>query len=373
MLPETRLVTSKSARFAGALDLLGILDRLLWLRTKLGVNALTALTYHRVGRPEDAGELDPEVFDVEPEQLASQIEVIKQHGTLISLDDLRRFAKGARPPKNAVLLTFDDGYMDNYEVALPILQRANAPATFFVATAFPDERKLYWWDRVALLMRRCRKTRVVMSYPYRLELFPALDPARSARAVCKTMKLTPRLELVRFWDELERATGVTLSSEEEGALAERTIMGWREIRSLARAGMSVESHAHTHRVLQALPPEEAEQDLRRSRSVLEAALDGAPVDSVAYPVGYTAGAALRRASANAGFRFGFTNATGLCSLAHFDAFNVPRLGMDITTVGALYKLLLITGDRLPNEPRLPERMAPDPTSNDHVIRGSQLR
>ena len=67
MIPSVREAPSplsKRARVARALDLLGLLDRLLWLRARLGIRALTVLTYHRVGEPGDAGELNREVIEV---------------------------------------------------------------------------------------------------------------------------------------------------------------------------------------------------------------------------------------------------------------------------------------------------------------------
>lgn len=342
---------SKRARFAQTLDTLGLIDRMLWLRTRLGVRALTVLTYHRVGEPGDSGEFDPEVFDVTPQELDRQIGLIKAHGSLIGLDDLRRFIRGdPRLPKNPVMITFDDGYRDNYDVALPILERHGAEALFFIPTAFPDAGRLFWWDRISLLLRRCTREAVELDYPRKLTLAPRRDPRAAAVLLCKAVKLTPNIDLGRLWDELERATGVVFSAEEERDLAEKTIMGWNKVRSLVARGMSVQSHSHSHKVLNAFTPAEAEADLARSAALLGEVLGGA-IETASYPVGYTVDGQLRGAAAAAGFAIGFTNRTGLGDLDRLDPLNVPRVGMDARSVGALYKLLLLTGDRLPHRPR----------------------
>lgn len=331
------------ARLAQALDAAGLLDRMLWLRGALRMPALTVLTYHRVGVTGDVGELDPGVVDVSPADLAEQIEVIRAHGSVVTMADVRRLLRDGRAlPPNPVLIAFDDGYLDNHDVALPILARAGVPATFFIPTAFPDGGRLFWWDRIALLLRRCVRPRVSLSYPTPCVLEPLKDPGGAAKTLYRAVKRTPGLDLGRLWEELEARAGVALDAAEERTIAERTIMGWPQVRALRSAGMDVQSHSHAHRVLGTLSPAEALRDLRRSREVLGEAL-GEPVHGVAYPVGYALRGAFRSAVVEAGFEVGFTNATGLCVTSRIDPLNIPRIAMDVRHVGALYKLLLLLG------------------------------
>jgi peptidoglycan/xylan/chitin deacetylase (PgdA/CDA1 family) len=241
------------------------------------------------------------------------------------------------------MLAFDDGYADNHDVVLPILKRAKVPATFFIPTAFPDAGKLFWWDRISLIMNRCREPWIELTYPAPLRLTPRQDPEQATRLVCKIIKHTPGVDLNRAWEDLERASGVHISEAEERAIADRTIMGWSKIKALRAAGMSVESHSHAHRVLGTLTPDEATKDLQQSRAILQDQL-GEPVHAVAYPVGYELTGPFRRVAHDAGFELAFTNATGICS-PKSDPWNLPRLSMDRLHVGALYKLRLLLGDR----------------------------
>jgi peptidoglycan/xylan/chitin deacetylase (PgdA/CDA1 family) len=344
---------SKSARVAHALDLLGLLDRVFWLRARLGLRALTVLTYHRIGEPGDEGDLNAEVIEATPAELEAQLAMLKAQCTIISLADLRHFRGGAPMPPNPVLLTFDDGYVDNHRVALPILRRAGVPATFFIPTAYPDAGRLFWWDKIALLVAQSRAETAELTYPRRQTVRPLHDPHDATRRVCAAIKATPRLDLGRVWEDLDRALGTRIAAAEEAELARRALMSWSDIRALAAAGMDVQSHSHRHLVLNTLAPDEAERDLRRSSSILRDEVDR-PVHSVAYPVGYEIEGALRRAPAAASFELGFTNDTGLCTMRRFDPFNVPRVSMDVSKVGALYKLLLALGDgRLPGSRRRP--------------------
>ena len=326
-----------------ALDRVGLLDRLLWLRARVGRRDLAVLTYHRIGCVEDAGELDPGLFDATPAQLAAELEVLRAHATVVSLADVRRFFQGARRPPNAVLVTFDDAYADVEEHALPVLRRAGVPATVFVPTAFPEGGRLFWWDRIWLLMRRCRRDRMELAYPERLVLHPTRSWRAAARALLDAAKRAERLDLARLWEAVEQAGGIALDAAEERALATRTALGWPSLRRLRDAGMDVQSHSHDHFILNSLPPDVAQRDLMRSARTLREALGEAPY-ALAYPVGYELAGAHRDAPRAAGFELAFTNGTGLCTPERADPLNVPRVSLDLDLPLASYKALLLIGD-----------------------------
>jgi peptidoglycan/xylan/chitin deacetylase (PgdA/CDA1 family) len=320
-----------------------VLDRLLWLRARLGRRGLTVVTYHRVAPAAHLpAELDPGLVEVTPDALAAQLDVLRARCTLVSIGDVRRFARGQRPPPSPALVTFDDGYVEGHDVALPILRRAGVPATFFIPTAYPDAGRLFWWDRVWLSMRRSRAAEVTLDYPEPLVLRPAAEPEEAARRVCRAIKRTPGVDLARLWDVLAERLGVAVDAAEERAIARRTVMGWRMVRALRDGGMDVQSHSHEHLVLNTLTPEAARHDLRRSAETLREALGG-EVFGVAYPVGYTLEGPLREAPTAAGLELGFTNGTGLGAGGRFDPLDVPRLSMDLALGLAEYKLLLLNG------------------------------
>jgi peptidoglycan/xylan/chitin deacetylase (PgdA/CDA1 family) len=338
------LAHSKRTRLAHALEMLGLLDRLLWLRGKLRTPVITALTYHRVVDPAQIGELDPEVAETDAAGFAEQVAVIKQNSTVVSLADVRLFLQGKRLPPNPVLITFDDGYADCHDVALPILQKAGVEGTFFVPTAYPGTGRLFAWDRIRLILGRCQAERIELSYPAPIHLELRKDPEEAKRRLLWFVKRTPGVEIERLWEELEKKTGVHLDPAEERELASRTIMSWDKVRRLHVAGMSVQSHSHTHRVLSTMTPDEARRDLQQSRKILSEVI-GQDVRTVAYPVGHRLSPPFVRAVRDAGFDLGFLNNAGLCVVPRVDPMNVPRIAVDSDHVGALYRLLLLVGTR----------------------------
>src|SRR6188768_4052440 len=99
---------------------------------------------------------DAGVADATPTQFRRQMEMLARYGTPIGIDELCRALDGAPLPKNPVMVTFDDGYRSCHDVALPILRAVGVRATLFVSTSFIEERRLYWWERIALAVSQTK-------------------------------------------------------------------------------------------------------------------------------------------------------------------------------------------------------------------------
>ena len=304
---------------------------------------LSIVTYHHVADHDPSYPYDPEVADATPAQFRRRMETLARYGNPIGIDDLIAAVDGAPLPKNPVMVTFDDGYRSCHDMALPILRAVGMRATFFIATSFITERRLYWWERIALLLGQARRTTAVITYPRTLEL-DLKDPQVSGK-LTDLIKDTQDLDLDRFLDELGLALGVDWSPQIETAYADKLIMTWDQVRALARAGMDVESHGRHHRVLQTLDAATLEGELLGSRKDLEAQL-GRPVRAIAYPVGRRINREprIRDALAAAGYRLGMSNHSGvnrwwppaLRSLGPIDRFDVRRLATDRTMSDAMF-------------------------------------
>jgi peptidoglycan/xylan/chitin deacetylase (PgdA/CDA1 family) len=288
---------------------------------------LTVLLYHRIADPANLDDLDPDLIDATPEEFDTQM-----HFQPVGVEELLAAHRDKRAlPPNSVLVTFDDGYRDNHDNALPILVRHGIKAVFFITTGHVSERRLFWWERISLLVRRSPKTSVRIAYPEPEEL-DLSTPARRARATKRLNRIVKdhyALDLERFLGELAGACGVAWSADEERARADRALMGWGEVKALRAAGMGVGSHTRAHRVLQTLPPAELAEELASSRVTLEERL-GEPVTTIAYPVGKSISALgpVRRAVADAGYELGFTTAPGFVRPERDDPFDLRRLCID---------------------------------------------
>lgn len=322
---------------ARALLRVGALDGVFWLRGRSRVPLLSVVTHHHVFDPPPDYPFDEGVVDATPAQFRERVEGLARRCTVIGVDELCRALRGAPLPRNPALITFDDGYRSCHDVALPILRSVGVRAVFFVATSFVQERRLYWWERIAWIVKRAPVGRLVLAYPVPREVDLGGGRDRAIAALVRAVKDTPGLDLERFLGELVRAAGVEWSPEIERALADELIMTWDQVRALRDAGMDVESHSRAHRVLRTLDPASLAADLGGARTDLEREV-GRPVRAIAYPVGarIADAPAIRAAVAAAGYELGFTNGTGSSRVApDVDPLDLSRLAPDRSMSNAM--------------------------------------
>lgn len=243
--------------------------------------ALYCFNYHRVGYPRECP-YDREVFSCTPQRFEEHLTLLRERFEMVAVDQLPRYLHQDRPlDRPLAVITFDDGYIDNYLYAFSILRKHRIPAVFFLPTAFIGSHRVPWWDRVAWLMRHAR-------YPsLRLEGWEkplSLDGSeleRSIRDVLRWIKSLPGGQMATCIDELRQACGLHDGCQEA---AEPLFLNWDQAREMRDAGMSFGSHTHTHCLLSKLGREAQEYELSHSRTILENELN-VPITAVAYPDG----------------------------------------------------------------------------------------
>src|SRR5262245_4876385 len=235
-------------RVADLLHRAGALGAVMELRRHAPVPLLSIITYHHVAENDPSYPYDPNVADATPAQFRRQMEIIARYGTPVGIDDLIRAIGGGPLPRNPVMVTFDDGYRSCHDVALPILRDVGVRATFFVSTSFVTERRIYWWERIALLVSQTARRSAVLRYPRAIAL--ELEDPRVGDKLNAVIKDTRDLDVERFLVELADALEVEWNRQTEVRYADDLIMTWDQVRALVHAGMDVESHGRRHRVLQ---------------------------------------------------------------------------------------------------------------------------
>lgn len=322
------------ARVMGWLDRFGTFDLVLRARARTQAPVLSVLCYHSIGDPDAGYCFDPDVIDATPEQFWAHLSVLDRHFTVIGIDTLCAGLAGGTLPPNPLLISFDDGYRSCVDTALPILQEFGFPATFFIATHYVSERRLYWWDRIAYLLAKSPHQRITLTYPEPIEVDLSTRGLRAQgqarQQLLRVVKQQRDLDLERFLSELGAASGVAWDEALETRLANQLIMTWDDVRELGKAGMDIQSHTRKHRVLQTLSSDRLAEELAGSRADIAREL-GRPARTVAYPVGYSIRdePEIRRAVQDAGYELGFTAGTGFNYLwRKLDAFDVRRISME---------------------------------------------
>jgi peptidoglycan/xylan/chitin deacetylase (PgdA/CDA1 family) len=355
MLDGQRL--SLRARMAGFLDDLGMIEAALWARRRLGLPLLTVLTYHRVSDTRLTSEFDPDVVDAGISEFDAQIATLASSFDIVGMAEIERhFADGAPLPKNPALITFDDGYRDCFDHALPTLERHGAKAVFFVSTHYLTERRIFWWDRLSYLVKHSTQRKLQLSYPYRIELDMGMGRATTLRRLLRMVKDHYALDLPRFLHDVEDACGVHIDVTTERVFANDLLMTWDQVRELRKRGMDVQSHTRTHRILQTLSTAQLSDELRGSRCELEEIL-GEPVRAIAYPVGRSIADDERvcRAVREAGYAIGFSNGTGINVLgSEANPLDVSRLAVESDVSPSYFRAAIafpLFAHKKPSHPR----------------------
>lgn len=289
------------------------------------VGRLVVLCYHRVVADDSPAPAFADDVTGPPQSMfETQLRWMQKYTRIISIDELiQNHRRGRKLSRTSVLLTFDDGYRDNYTIAYPVMKRLGIPATFFVPTQLIEERILGWWDVIAYMVKQCTEEAIELDGT-RYDLVHARD--ETIDKLHKRMQLEFHERTAGLLDRLARATGVDHPPKES---ADMELMNWDQLREVADNGISVQSHTHTHRTLSSLDPELQREELTTSRTMIEEHV-GRPVRTIAYPVGKYVhfNAHTREVAADCGYDLGFSFCTGGNTWGSIDPFDVRRVGVE---------------------------------------------
>jgi peptidoglycan/xylan/chitin deacetylase (PgdA/CDA1 family) len=243
---------------------------------------LVVLTYHRIAN-RDEDPFDPDAISATGDQLDEQISYLKHHVSLVTLQEALAFIDGTiheRARRCRVLITFDDGYLDNFAVAYPILRSHGVQGVFFLATSLVGSCTVPWWDHIAYLMKTARQRRFRLRYPAGLVVDVDKNGIRKTlRDVLGLYYRPENTDPTRFILELrEEAKG------DDPPATMRRFLDWNEAREMISGGMVIGSHTHSHDVLSQLGPDQQRRELAHSRALLREQL-GIAAEVLAYPVG----------------------------------------------------------------------------------------
>lgn len=287
----------------------------LWLyaAAKLRRRAVV-LMYHRV-LPAAADTFSEHSIVVSPHTFSRQMAFLRRHFRPLSLSALANLlADRQRPPSMSCVVTFDDGWQDNFDYALPLLRQHDVPATIFVATSFIGTDRCFWQEVLTRRIVAAVNCGGEAAACVEQRLGPTLDASNaselrlSVRAAVTKMKARPAEEVRGFSNALDQAlarAGVDVSS-----LGADRFMSWEQVRKLTlEPGIDVGAHGCSHAPLTSLQPDCASQELRDSRSHIES-VTGRHVPAIAYPNGDFDDAVVAGAR-QAGYSLGFTTRRGL--------------------------------------------------------------
>ncbi len=301
------LIRNKREFLARSMRATGVLA---WIERRARRSGLMALTYHRIGDP-SSHPFYARIASATAEGLREEMIALSRTRRVVTLDEAVALAEAGCPVTEPLaLVTFDDGYRDNFDAALPVLTALGVPATFFLTTAFVDGTLLPWWDHVAYAVNLASVPVLTLDRPAPLKIdLTRISRSEAVALVIDAYLAHPDVDERALRPELETRAGVSL---DEPRLARSLFMTWDDARSLATAGMSIGSHTLTHRALARLSEDEQRHELTTSRARIRDEI-GRDVDALAYPYGWPGAidATTLRLAREAGYRAAFTATEGV--------------------------------------------------------------
>lgn len=302
-----------------------------------GERSLIVLLYHRIHQRN--GSL-PEM-NVSPCMFNLHMQHLSQYYRPISL---REYMKPERESftsgKLKVMVTFDDGWRDNYDHAYPILKNHNIPALIFLTSGYIGTRRLFWQERLLKVLATCQTFKA--SSPLYQEVRSVLDSLlhsqsfnpneamslngcnqqTKVKALIETLKSLPIEEVERAVKQIEDSLGIPADGSKT---CERALLNWMEIEQMCDGLIEFGSHTCRHALLNMIDPTSMVEEIVGSKEVIEQRLNRR-ITAFAYPNGNYDDRVIEEVR-KAGYEIAFTTELGV-NLKKTKLFQLKRIGVD---------------------------------------------
>lgn len=273
---------------------LGILQ--LWQRIALNRRAVV-LMYHRVLTSDEKQESasHPAII-VKRETFAAHMSLVSRRFKVLTLDHFAERMERRRPFENSsCLITFDDGWKDNYTHALPILKKHGLPAVVFLPVNYIGQKRLFWQEALVRALHlavmtarkdpgRASRLREIVTPLFLGDIIDIQDHDPRQRIIAcisdKRKGFTPS-SVQEALGRLRKELGI----EQDDASCVDGFLTWDEIEIMLREGIQFGGHGAEHYLLSQLTEKEAREDIERCKALMASRLNQEPC-SFTYPRGY---------------------------------------------------------------------------------------
>lgn len=239
---------------------------------------LLILLYHRI-LPDE--KFNPLRTIVSSAVFRQQLNYLRERYQVVSLNDaVLQCQSGALQSKSQAVITFDDGYIDNYEIAFPILKESGLSATFFLPTEYIGSKRILWdWEMINLLSMDQEGGEIRIDNKLVKKRAKEPQPVFWFRVIRLMKSIGPeeRCRIINFLLERQK-------TELKPPYAHDFCLTWEQAKEMAECGMEIGSHGISHRSLSGIPAEEARNEIKLSKEIIESKI-GLPCNHFAFPFG----------------------------------------------------------------------------------------
>ena len=296
---------------------------------------LVVMASHGVLPPTDKLIWHPLREQVDIDTFSLQIDEISRFHTWVDLDTSLRFLRGEVTIRNPVLMTFDDGYRNNIDVALPILESRGIKPVLFLTTGYLGNSRTFWFDRFDYVIQQLRSTRAISLEERTFQFDPSNRlELRAQYAALRSYAKGLDWSDERFHDffdrvctELESFTGKSLGSIQPSDPVSATLDKALLQVALDRGAIDIGSHTVDHMRIDKQDPVSRASQLVQSKIAIEF-ISGSQCRAFCYPNGNWDKCS-RDAVGDAGYEIAFTTDGGL-NRPHSDLLTLRRQFLPLT-------------------------------------------
>jgi len=262
-----------------------------------------------------------------------QMAYLKKKYNLMTLSQLVEHLVNNRPiPKKSVIITFDDGWRDNFQYAYPVLKKYNIPATVFITTDFIESGKIFWFLKAAILHQNSRLTfeqfsDIFGNYTHDIKRSPSGSSENYLETLYTDLeefmvfiKRFDNGQILKLLDEMAAISGLNIKE----LLTERLMLNWAEINEIKDL-VEIGSHGCSHHIMTTLGADALKTELTESKNILEEKT-GRPITLFAYPNGdYNND--IKKMVSEAGYRAAICTTGVDTTPDEHDLFAIKRLGV----------------------------------------------
>ncbi len=241
----------------------------MWARKK-NANSILFLTYHLVLPYSEKFKRFDYRNVVSTDNFDKQIRFLKKKYDVISLSEAHHLMQDKWQKGSYAVITFDDGFRNNYTDAYPVLKNNKVPATFYVCTNYIAQNKMLWTEVVTALLTFTKKDQIQLNLkkPEIFTLNSMKDVEKTSLKIRRYLKTSTISEKNRILKELQKQCDDVINPLEQDADRYR-FMNWNEVREMADNNMEIGSHTENHILLNMADAETTFKELKNSKATLE--------------------------------------------------------------------------------------------------------
>jgi len=289
-----------------------------YLRSRREHNSALILMYHRVLGVLSAGAdfVQPGMY-VSTETFRCHMRFLKEVFNVLPLAELVERIESDKCVSGCCAITFDDGWLDNYTHAFPVLQELQIPATIFLATNFIGTDRMFWPEELSYYLSQPEVMALAKINPLLQRIYTDNITVKYLDNAIQFMKTYSPVEREELLSHL-RSTNVSTHPK-------RMLMNWDEAKHMQASGLiNFDAHTANHAILDQISLDEAEEEIITSRNEIEQRLGRTP-EFFAYPNGNYSDD-LKALLKRNGFRGAVTTRKGWLD-KDVGLFEIPRIGM----------------------------------------------